>query len=393
MLLSSSFSSSSSSSSSSSASESRRLHGPFESSPLVYYLGYHLQKNGFFLLESDLRKDDARDDRREEDKDKDKEDEENEERRHPRMGKIDLLELQSRCKRDPDGYRDDFLMQLEHFKAVHAVFSHAGTTTGATGATANKDHENFGDLVTFLAHTHGTYENESSWFPGMLVSLVDANCARLDASLRRRMVAALIVLRNRNFVRVNAALPLFFKLFRCPDKQLRSLVFKHVVADVKLANKKKKNEAYNRVVRQFLRDAVRDENPVAAKKALAIVTELYRRNIWNDAKSVNLVVEACYHEHPKILVAGLKFFLGQDEAAERAAEEGGESDEEEDDVAEGNTNMNTNQGGKQLVSKDDVFKAYHKVSRAMRRRLFSIAFFSYLSLFTRTRTQNETKRD
>ena len=53
------------------------------------------------------------------------------------------------------------------------------------------------------------------------------------------------------------------------------------------------------------------------------------------------------------------------------------------DAAEGNTNMNTNQGGKQLVSKDDVFKAYHKVSRAMRRRLFSIAFFSYLSLFRR----------
>lgn len=145
-------------------------------------------------------------------------------------------------------------------------------------------------------------------------------------------------------------------------------MFKHVVADVKLANKKKKNEAYNRVVRQFLRDAVRDENPVAAKKALAIVTELYRRNIWNDAKSVNLVVEACYHEHPKILVAGLKFFLGQDEAAERAAEEGGESDEEEDDVAEGNTNMNTNQGGKQLVSKDDVFKAYHKGLASSKRK-------------------------
>lgn len=348
--------------------------------------------DSFFLKAT--RKDDARD-RREEDKDKDKEDEENEERRHPRMGKIDLLELQSRCKRDPDGYRDDFLMQLEHFKAVHAVFSHAGTTTGATGGTANKDHENFGDLVTFLAHTHGTYENESSWFPGMLVSLVDANCARLDASLRRRMVAALIVLRNRNFVRVNAALPLFFKLFRCPDKQLRSLVFKHVVADVKLANKKKKNEAYNRVVRQFLRDAVRDENPVAAKKALAIVTELYRRNIWNDAKSVNLVVEACYHEHPKILVAGLKFFLGQDEAAERAAEEGGETDEEEDDVAEGNKNMNTNQGGKQLVSKDDVFKAYHKVSRAMRRRLFLYCVFFHISLFSRVHArktkQNETK--
>ena len=357
----------------------------------LFRVSFPKERMDFCLLRKATEDDDTTPtrDRREEEEDKD----EDEERRRPRMGKIDLLELQSRCKRDPDGYRDDFLMQLEHFKAVHAVFSNNALLGTTTTTGANKDHENFGDLVTFLAHTHGTYENESSWFPGMLVSLVDANCARLDASLRRRMVAALIVLRNRNFVRVNAALPLFFKLFRCPDKQLRSLVFKHVVADVKLANKKKKNEAYNRVVRQFLRDAVRDENPVAAKKALAIVTELYRRNIWNDAKSVNLVVEACYHEHPKILVAGLKFFLGQDEAAERAAEEGGESDEEEDDVAEGNTNMNTNQGGKQLVSKDDVFKAYHKVSRAMRRRLFSIAFFSYLSLFTRTRTQNETKRD
>ena len=79
------------------------------------------------------------------------------------------------------------------------------------------------------------------------------------------MVAALIVLRNRNFVACEPALPLFFKLFRCPDKQLRSLVFKHVVADVKLANKKKKNEAYNRVIRQFLRDACERRKSVARK--------------------------------------------------------------------------------------------------------------------------------
>ena len=284
------------------------------------------------------------------------------------MGKIDLLELQSRCKRDPDGYREDFLMQMEHFKAMHAVFA-ANPSLGGGGnnnnessssapASANKDGENFADLVSFMAHLHQVYARESSWFPAVLLSVLDVNFMRMESALRRRMVAALILLRNRNSVRVNEALPIFFKLFRCPDKQLRSLVFKHVVADVKLANKGKKNESYNRVVRQFLRDAVRDENPVAAKKALAIVTELYRRNIWNDAKSVNLVVEACYHEHPKILVAGLKFFLGQDEAAERAAEEGGDSSEEDEGD---NKDMNTKQGGKQLVSKDDVFKAYKKV--------------------------------
>ena len=283
------------------------------------------------------------------------------------MGKIDLLELQSRCKRDPDGYREDFLMQMEHFKAMHAVFAanpslggnnNNESSSSAAPAFANKDGENFADLVSFMAHLHQVYARESSWFPAVLLSALDVNFMRMESALRRRMVAALILLRNRNGARVNEALPIFFKLFRCPDKQLRSLVFKHVVADVKLANKGKKNESYNRVVRQFLIDSVRDENPEDAKKALAIVTELYRRNIWNDAKSVNLVVEACYHEHPKILVAGLKFFLGQDEAAERASEEGGDSSEEDEGD---DKDMNTKQGGKQLVSKDDVFKAYKKV--------------------------------
>ena len=317
------------------------------------------------------------------------------------MGKIDLLELQSRCKRDPDGYREDFLMQMEHFKALHAVFAANPTLGGGGGgggnnesSSANKDGENFADLVSFMAHLHQVYARESSWFPAVLLSLLDVNFMRLESALRRRLVAALILLRNRNSVRVNEALPIFFKLFRCPDKQLRSLVFKHVVADVKLANKGKKNESYNRVVRQFLRDAVRDENPVAAKKALAIVTELYRRNIWNDAKSVNLVVEACYHEHPKILVAGLKFFLGQDEAAERAAEEGGDSSEEDEGD---DKDMNTKQGGKQLVSKDDVFKAYKKVrvlsvSYVFSRERASAFFFAFDDSLFRGRVFCETTK-
>ena len=303
------------------------------------------------------------------------------------MGKIDLLELQSRCKKDPSGYREDFLMQLEHFNALHAVFSSSSSHVG-NGVSSSKDHENFGDLVSFISHVHTVYKSESSWFPSLLLALIDQHFMRLDVSLRRRLVAALILLRNRNCVSVNQALPIFFKLFRCADKQLRALVFKHVVADVKLANKGKKNEAYNRVVRQFLRDAVRDENPVAAKKALAIVTELYRRNIWNDAKSVNLVVEACFHQHPKILDAGLKFFLGQDEAAERAAEEGGESDEDDDGLAGGDKDMNTKQGGKQLVSKDDVFKAYHKVS-LLTHTLF-LSRLRFLFVFRETRNMQKT---
>jgi hypothetical protein len=86
------------------------------------------------------------------------------------------------------------------------------------------------------------------------------------------------------------------------------------------------------------------------------LTELYRRNIWTDAKTVNLVVEACKHPSQKILVAALKFFEGQDEAAEAAAEAGDESDSDDDPKSRDAEIKSRSQ-----VSKEDIFKAYKTV--------------------------------
>jgi protein SDA1 len=38
------------------------------------------------------------------------------------MSRYDLLGLQGKCKRDPEGYRDDVLMQLQHYNALHGLF-------------------------------------------------------------------------------------------------------------------------------------------------------------------------------------------------------------------------------------------------------------------------------
>jgi protein SDA1 len=37
--------------------------------------------------------------------------------------------------------------------------------------------------------------------------------------------------------------------------------------------------------------------------------ELYKRKIWNDEKTCNVIAEACFNENPKIVVAACKFFL------------------------------------------------------------------------------------
>jgi protein SDA1 len=100
-----------------------------------------------------------------------------------------------------------------------------------------------------------------------------------------------------------------------------------------------------------------------------VLTEMYRRNIWTDAKTVNLVVEACRHPSQKILIAALKFFEGQDEAAEAAAMEGDESDDDAD-PADREASMKS----RTQVSKEDVFKAY-KTVRELFTVLLCVCFF------------------
>mmetsp|Transcript_3833 Transcript_3833/g.10420 ORF Transcript_3833/g.10420 Transcript_3833/m.10420 type:complete len:795 (+) Transcript_3833:172-2556(+) len=269
------------------------------------------------------------------------------------MSRCDLLTLQGRAKRDPEGYRDDVLMQLQHYNALHGLFM----------LKPGKDFREFADLVGFLAQVAASYKTDIPAFHVGLIELLEKHYALLDPHLRRSLVSALILLRNRGSATAAELLPLFFKLFRCQDKQLRVMIFRHIVADVKGANKVKRNDSMNRQVQNFLAAALKDENETAAKKALAVITELYRRNIWSDARTVNLVADACRHKSPKILVAALKFFLGQDEAAEAAAEAGDDSDDD-DDVDKPKTGVGTAAGTSSGVSKEDVYKAYNKgVSR------------------------------
>ena len=196
--------------------------------------------------------------------------------------------------------------------------------------------------------------------------MVAAEKSKQRISELRALVAALILLHNRGAVPLTDLLPLFFRLFRVKDKQLRITVFRHVVAAVKAANKKRRDERLNRDVQTFLQTALTDENETAAKKALAVITELYRKRVWGDARTVNLVAEACAHPSAKILVAACKFFLGQDEAAEAQAAEGDDEEDSDEEADKPKTGVGTKAGTSSGVSKEDVYKAYNKGAKPER---------------------------
>ena len=112
---------------------------------------------------------------------------------------------------------------------------------------------------------------------------------------------------------------------------------------------------------------LKDSNPKAAKMSVDIMIELYKKNIWNDTKTVNVIANAgCFSKVTKVMVASLKFFLGTD------PNEKGSDDDDSDNEPDlksammvNKVNKKTRKGQKQLDNvKKLVAKAKKKKSKA-----------------------------
>merc|ERR1711993_38028 len=88
----------------------------------------------------------------------------------------------------------------------------------------------------------------------------------------------------------------FFELFKCQDKTLRSFLRDHIVTDLKNTNAKHKDVKLNTAMQNFMYKMINDAHHVAAKMALTIMIDLYKKNVWNDAKTVNVIRTACCKE-------------------------------------------------------------------------------------------------
>lgn len=154
--------------------------------------------------------------------------------------------------------------------------------------------------------------------------------------MRRTIVQALILLQNRGLIDRLQLFPTLFKLLGLQDKALRSLVFSHIVNDVKRLNRKKVpgyvklNHSLQNFVSGMLGNKPSSAAATAAtttdssaasssatasaatasKKALDILVDLWRRKLWNDERTVAAVEKACFHLDTKVKVTALRFFLG-----------------------------------------------------------------------------------
>ncbi|XP_076067040.1 SDA1 domain containing protein Mys45A isoform X2 [Oratosquilla oratoria] len=160
------------------------------------------------------------------------------------------------------------------------------------------------------------YTSHLSEFPDELIGLLKRHGSVLHADMLMGFVKSLVLLRNKNLLPPTTLLILFFQLLRCSVKNLRKFLQQHIITDIKNINAKSKNMKLNKELQNFMHEMLKDKHAVAAKMSLDIMIELYRKRVWNDAKTVNIISTACFSKVTKIMVAAIQFFIGKDEEEE-----------------------------------------------------------------------------
>ncbi|KAI9056655.1 actin cytoskeleton organization and cell cycle progression protein [Trametes sanguinea] len=247
-----------------------------------------------------------------------------------------LPQLQNLIKRDPPAYKEEFLQQWNHYNSIRQIFQ----------INPDENAQHFRELVSFIAQVAQCYPKETADFPSQISTLLLENYGTLSPDTRRSLVQNLVMLRNKDVITSITLLQTLFPLLpKTTSSSLRSFIRRTILSDIRTANLRTKNHKLNRAVQAMLfgmvergmdAEVVGDKGKLKATAgagsngeeamwAVVLTKELWRKGIWNDAKTVSIIALGCFHPVTKVQSASLHFFLGGDDEKE-------DSDEEEDDL-------------------------------------------------------------
>ncbi|EKG12286.1 SDA1 domain-containing protein [Macrophomina phaseolina MS6] len=239
---------------------------------------------------------------------------------------VNRANLQYKVRRDPSSYEDDFRRQYNQYEVFRDVFMQDPTSRDENGLVSLRDH------IDFVSHCADCYPKLTATLPDDLINLLTTHHAELETELRDKLVGSLVLLRNKDVIDSPRLLNTLFPiLVSTPSKSFRTLLFSKILSDLRSSNAKATNHRLNRTVQTVLFNLLTsDRTSPKGLWAVKITRELWKRQIWTDAKAVEIMKEASLSENEKVIIGGVRFFLGGDKEREEAAED--ESSDEEIDM-------------------------------------------------------------
>lgn len=223
-------------------------------------------------------------------------------------------------------YSEEFLNQYGQYQSQRDIFLASPSTATSTGIVS------FRDLIDFVAHISDCFPEDTADFPEDLKKILILHHASLESELREKIVGSLVLLRKKDIIdSANLLNTLFPILVATPSKTLRTLLFQKILSDMKTSNSKSKNHKLNRTIQTALFNLLTsDRTSSKGIWAVKITRELWKRQIWTDAKAVEIMKEASLADNEKVIGGGVRFFLGGDKEREEIEDES--SDEETIDI-------------------------------------------------------------
>ena len=259
---------------------------------------------------------------------------------------LKLSQLQNFCKRDPAGYREDYDAQSRRLVSLVGIlllspnadpspslveliqFMAAVSSSSYKGEESDRIASLLMELLVGSSNGAGSSGGAGGSVAPLLQSTLPLAALQLHRDIRKACVSALILMRNKGAVPPLILLQLFFQLMAVvPDKNLRECLYHHVVNDIRNINKNgRRDEKLNRTIQSFFHRIVSasanesspggEDSPTdyAAKRAVQMTCDLYRRNVWNDERSVHILASAVSSPNSSVMSRALRFFLNIEEA-------------------------------------------------------------------------------
>lgn len=236
--------------------------------------------------------------------------------------------LQNLVRRDPESYYEEFLQQYSHYESMRDIFLLNPST---------EDSDEFSEVINFMSFVCSSYPKETANFPSELATILTKNHSELDPELREKIVQCLVMLRNKDIITAEYLIKTLFPLLFVYNannetssgyhsKTLRKQIYTALVSLLKSCNTGAKNQKLNRTTQALLFNLL-DQKDANSLWATKLTRELWRRGIWDDSRTVELMTQACLHPDAKVVISGVKFFLDADKERDQAFEEDSDDDE------------------------------------------------------------------
>ena len=162
--------------------------------------------------------------------------------------------------------------------------------------------------------------------------MLNAHHEELESELREKIVGSLVLLRRKDIIDSSILLHTFFPILTAThSKSLRTLLYQKILSDLRTSNANSTNHRLNRTIQSVLYNLLTSDR--ASPKglwAVKITRELWKRQIWTESKAVEIMKEASLADNEKVIIGGVRFFLGGDKEREELEDES--SDEEAVDL-------------------------------------------------------------